>query len=178
MIARPLKLSLLFAFCFLSAFAVQAQDLEQCAYVDEFPRKEPLPDSIRERMITLCIEARKKEFDELVKRSEEIAKLSKEIGDSFAENEQLSDADRDKLKEVEDLLKKVRDELRADDDDGGEEAEDEEPSSTMQAIQNLQENASKLLEEIKKTTRHTVSAAAIQSSNAVKKLIKFLRFGK
>lgn len=168
-----------FLFCILLntifVLAISAQDLNTCAYVDSFPRKEPLPDNIRERMITLCIEENKKEFNELIERTEELAKLGKEIEESFIENQTLSVDDKKKLEQADELVKKIRKELRADKDDDDDK---DKPSSMSEAIQALQKNTTALLDEIKKTTRHSISAAAIQSSNTVLKIVKFLRFGK
>lgn len=169
----PLFVLLLFLLSPHMSDGVKGQDLEQCAYVDNFPRKEPLPDNIRERLITLCIEERKKEYEELLTRSENVVRLSREIEESYAENNELSSADRDKLKEAEDLLDKIRKELNADDD--GDEDEKKKSPSTLDAIKDLRAKSLELLEEVKKTSRHTISAAAIQTSNAVMKLIKFLR---
>lgn len=148
--------------------------IEQCPYIENPAHREPLSKHVKERMIELCIEENKKDFEELVARSEEVARLSEEIENSYRVNNSLSKDDKEKLERVEDLLSKIRKELRADYD------EDEEskkaPQSVVEAISMLQENTSKLLDEIKKTTRHSISAIAIQSSNTVLKVVKFLRF--
>jgi hypothetical protein len=54
----------------------------------------------------------------------------------------------------------------------------ERPSTMVSAFKTLQTNASQLLSEIKKSTRYSVSVVAIQTSNALLKLVKFIRFGK
>ena len=56
--------------------------------------------SVRERMIKLCIEDNKKDFKELIENSEEIAKLSKEIEESYDVNNKFSSNDKKKLKQV------------------------------------------------------------------------------
>lgn len=165
--------ALLIAF---SSFAISAQDIESCSYIDNFPRNEPLPKQVRERLMKLCIEENKKDFNKLIERSEQVAKLSEEIQTSYSENNKLSLEDREKLAEVEGLLKKIRKELRAKKDNKKD--KEDIPESTLQALKDLKEKTTKLLGEIKKTTRHSVSAAAIQSSNAVLKIVKFLRFRK
>ncbi len=177
MLPKILKFSLLFLVNIIFVFNVQSQDIESCAYVDQIERPEPLPESARERLMTLCIEENKKQFEELIKRTEDVARLSKEIETSFTENNKLSDEDKDKLKEVEKLLNKIRKELKVSDDGDKDDGDEEEkPKTTLQAIKYLQENSSKLLEEIKQITRYTISAAAVQSTNAVMKIVKFLRF--
>lgn len=128
---------------------------------------------MKERMIELCIEDTKKDFEEMLERTERVAELTSEIRLSFAENNELSKDDREKLGEVEELLSKIRKELRADDDD---DEKEKRPLSVIEAIDLLQENTTKLVDEIKKTTRHTISAVAIQSSGTVMKLVKWLRF--
>ena len=163
----PVVLILAGSFC---AFA----QIEQCPYIDNPGRREPLSDHIKERMIELCIEDNKKEFEKLVARSEEAARLSEELEKSFNEQNSLTKEDREKLERVEDLLGKIRKELRADKDEGDD--DNKMPETVMEGLKQLQENTGKLLNEIKKTTRHSISAVAVQSSNTVLKLIKFLRF--
>ncbi len=159
----------------LASFA-NAQDLDNCPQLKRMPGEQEFSQSVRERLITLCIEEQKKEYEELIKRTETIAKLSEEIEKSYTENNKLLPEDEKKLKEVEDLIDKIRKELRADDDDKDD--DEEKPADVLQAIQKLKENTTQLLDEIKKTTRHSISAAAIQTSSAVKKLLKFIRIGK
>ena len=142
-----------------------------------YNREEPLPDSIKERLHKLKIEEEKKDHETLLKRSEEVAFLSKEIQSSYAKNKALTSKDQKKLARVEKLLKKIRRELRAGKDNGKIE-EKEKPKSLDAAISILQENTLKLYDEVKKTTRHSISVVAIQSSNAVWKLVKFIRFKK
>lgn len=154
------------------ALPVSAQ-IEQCPYIENPAHREPISPQVKERMIELCIEDNKKDFERLLERSEQLARLTSEIKVSFGENNQLSKADREKLEEAEKLLDNIRDELRADDDDDDEDRK--RPESVIEAVEMLSENAAQLVDEIKKTTRHTISAVAIQSSNTVLKLVKWLR---
>lgn len=176
---KPVSLTFLFLFLAFSGLAVtaSAQVDEQCPHIEPLlarqERRGVSLASIREQLIKLCIKENKEQFEKLVERTEEIARLSDEIGTSYQESNQLSTEDNEKLERVDYLLKKVRSELRADDDDDDEEL----PSSPVDAISMLQQSASSLLAEIKKTTRHSVSLVAIRSSNTVKKIVKFLRFG-
>lgn len=163
--------------CSIFALVANGQDIVACSYVDNLPRKEPLPINVRERMMELCIEENKKEFKELIDKSEKIAQLSNEIENSYTEHKKFSKEDKKKLKEVEKLVKKIRRELNAN-NKGSDDKDEFKPSSTMEAIKDLQKNTNEFLSEIKKTTRHTISATAIQSSNVVLKIVKFLRFSK
>ena len=87
--------------------------------------------------------------------------------------EKEKDKVRDRSKEVVKAYSVDKEDDESDDDD-----DKDKPSSMSEAIQALQKNTTALLDEIKKTTRHSISAAAIQSSNTVLKIVKFLRFGK
>jgi hypothetical protein len=48
----------------------------------------------------------------------------------------------------------------------------------VNAFKVLQSNTVQLFDEIKKSTRYSVSVVAIQTSNMLLKLVKFIRFGK
>jgi septal ring factor EnvC (AmiA/AmiB activator) len=145
-------------------------------------QKEDLPKNIKETMAKQRIEREKKEYEELLQRSEEAVKLSEELEKSFANSNQISAEDQKKLDRLEKLVKKIRSELGADDDDGEREAAEKEkvekPSTMVNAFKTLQTNAAQLFNEIKKSTRYSVSVIAIQTSNALLKLVKFIRFGK
>lgn len=153
-----------------------AQIEEMCPNLRPFPitRRDSMDNSpqIREQLIKLCIKENKEEYDELVERSEEIEKLSAELRLSFEENESFSDSDLEKLERVEDLIKKVRGELKASDDDDDDQ---EDPKTILDAISSLQETAADLASEIKRQTRHSISLVAVKSSNTVMRIVKFLR---
>ena len=155
-----------------------AQIDEQCPHIGPLLQQQQRRDrrsavTVREQLVKLCIQENKKDFEKLIERTEEIAKLSGELRTSFDENKSLSKDDKQKLKRVEKLVKKVRSELRA----NGQDEDKELPEDVVEALKLLQESASNLVSEIKKTTRHSVSLIAIETSNTVMKIVKFLRFG-
>lgn len=157
--------------------AVDAQIDEQCPHIEPLLRRKDRFETaatVREQLIKLCIKENKKEFERLVERTEEIAKLTDELKTSYDENQSLTSKDKEKLERVQDLVKKVRSELRASSD---KDDKKDLPKTVVDALNELQESASNLLVEIKKTTRHSVSLVAIKSSNTVMKIVKFLRFG-
>lgn len=124
------------------------------------------------------IEREKKIYAELLKRSEEAVQLSEELEKSFKVSNRLSGEDQKKLERLERLVKKIRGDLGGDDDgDDEENIKNSKPSTMETAFKTLQSNASKLFSEIKKSTRYSVSVVAIQTSNALLKLVKFIRFG-
>lgn len=137
------------------------------------PRNEPLPQNIKETMAKQKIEDTKKEFEELLKRGEEAVKMSKDLQNSFARHSKLTPQDQNKLKDLEKLLKKIRKDLGGDDD---QEEPEEKPASMDNALNTLKDTTENLYQEIKKTSRYTISAVAIKSSNTILYIVKFLRF--
>ncbi len=138
--------------------------------------QEELPKNIRETLAKQRIEREKKEYDELLKRTEEAVKLSEEIESSFDVAGSVSTEDLKRLEKLEKLVKKIRSDLGGNDDED-KNAEEEAPATRESAFKSLQSAAGKLLDEIKKSTRYSISAVAIQSSNALLKVLKFIRFG-
>jgi len=121
----------------------------------------------------------KKEHEEMMKRAEEALTLTNELDKAFEEHETISPKDEKKLVELEKLVRKIRGELGGDDDGDSEAnaADDEpKPSTLKAAFDALKSTTTKLVDELKKTTRFSISAVAIQSSNTVIKIIRFLRF--
>lgn len=184
------KLFVSLAFVLLTAFAVSAQADASTPSGRAAP-KEDLPKNIQESLVKQRIEREKKDFQEMIERGEEALKLSEELEKSVAQNSKLSSQDQIKLERLEKIVKKIRKELGGDDDNGelsasfkeaengevGAEKEDK-PLSVSSAIKVLQSSAAKLVEELKKTTRFSISAMAIQSSNALLKIVKFVQFYK
>ncbi|MEP6900342.1 MAG: hypothetical protein ABJA66_01250 [Actinomycetota bacterium] len=144
--------------------------------------KEDLPTNIKETLAKQRIAREKKDYQELLDRSQEAVKLSEELEKSFAATNQLSVDDEKKLDRLEKLVKKIRSELGADSDDGEENIDDQDnngKSSTMvNSLKTLQSKSSQLFDEIKKQTRYSVSVIAIQTSNTLLRIVKYIRFGK
>ena len=156
---------------FTSVF-IQAQI--DASTADGRPRKEEYPKPILETLAKKRIEEEKKDYEKLLKRGEEAVKISEELEKTYAQNNTLSSKDKKKLKDLEKLLKKIRSDLGGDDDD---EKFEKKPDSMGDALKSLKDNTVNLLDEIQKTSRHTISAVAIESSNLIIKIVKFLRFG-
>ncbi|HXG82535.1 MAG TPA: hypothetical protein VNI84_00785 [Pyrinomonadaceae bacterium] len=144
-------------------------------------QKEELPKGIKESLAKSRIEREKKDYEEMLRRGEEAAKLSEELDKSFIQNKSLTAEDRKKLERLEKLSKKIREELGgkdADKSENGGDDSDEKAFSFSEAFDKLKNISAKLSGELKKTSRYTVSAVAIQSSNTVLKLVRFLRQSK
>ncbi len=136
--------------------------------------KEELPKGIKESLAKQRIEREKKDFEEMLERGEEALKLTEQLENSFSKNNQFSVEDQKKLERLEKVVKKIRGELGGDDDD---EIADQ-PSSVAVALASLKTGTAKLVEEIKKTSRYSVSVAAVESSNALLNVLRFLRIRK
>jgi hypothetical protein len=149
-----------------------------------FPGQKPLdpdqPITVREMQKKMQIDLEKKEYDELVQRGEQAVKISSDLEKAFAEQPNLSRADLEKLDELEKLVKKIRNSLgggNGDDSDNGDQ-DDPPPKTAGDAFKDLQTLTEKMVGEIKKTSRFGVSVIAIESSNAVLKVVRFLKFSK
>ena len=123
----------------------------------------------------------KKNHEEMLERGEEALRIANQLEASFNQNKNLSNQDKAKLQSLEKVVTKIREDLGGDDDDEDVEAakaEEPKPSNIEEAFRYLQSTTVKLVDELKKTTRFSISAIAIQSSNTVLKIVKFLRLRK
>lgn len=181
--ARLFSQFLLFSVCALfAALSVNAQ-IDASSPNGRPQAKEEIPKSIQESLMKHRIEQEKKDHQELIERGEEALKISEELESSVAESNKITVKDREKLDQLEKLVKKIRKELGGDDDDEKTveniiEPEQENVSLVVAAMKKLQSTAVKLVDELKKTTRFSISAIAIQSSNSLLKIVRFVRFTK
>ena len=127
----------------------------------------------------------KRDHQQMLERGEQALKLANQLEASFQENKNLSPQDKARLESLKDVVEKIRKELGGGDDGGIDEehdyakpSEELRPSTMEEAFKYLQTTTVKLVDELKKTTRFTISAIAIQSSNNVLRLVKFLRLRK
>ena len=136
-----------------------------------------VPKNVREMLDKMKVEEEKKDYDEMIDRGDQVLKLSEEIEKSFVDGGGLSGEQRSKLDGIEKLVKKIRGELGGNDTEESEFTDDLDrlPSSQADAIDKLPKLASRMVDELKKTTRFSISAAAIESSNAVLRVVRFLR---
>jgi hypothetical protein len=177
MLSQLTKFTFFFLIVFFGAMTASAQFPDAQTSDPRAPRRqEDLPKGLKETMHKSRIEQEKKEYAEMLKRGEEAARLSEELSKSFEQSQTLSAEDAKKLARLEKLVKKIRDDLGGEDDE--ENNFGNKPSSLTNALKSVQENATSLLTALKKTTRLTISAVAIESSNTVLKLVRFIRFYK
>ena len=140
------------------------------------------PTGLKEGLEKMRIEKEKKEHDQMVARGEEVVKISQEVQRSFEKGGSLTKDDLDKVAKVEKLVKKIRDELGGDGDGDGASGSDADgndsdplPSSTNGAVEELKTKSDSLFDQLKQTTRFTISAAAITSANTVLRIARFLK---
>lgn len=163
----------------LIVFAVLSAGTAVSAQMDPFNRERQREEDakiVKEMLAKQQSEREKKEHEELLKRADSALELSDALEKAFEQGHQLS-ADDKRLAELEKVVKKIRDDLGGDDDEEDEaKAAEERPRDVKDAFMALRRSTLKLVDEVKKTTRYSISVAAIRSSNNVLKLVRFLRF--
>ena len=139
---------------------------------------DPEPKNVSEMLVKMQIDQEKKEYEEMIDRSQQALKISEELQRNYTVKNQFSRDDLDKLTDLEKLTKKIRSELGAEGHDDGSEEDSEVdpvPNNTVDAVKALGTIASKLADELKKTSRFGISVAAIQSSNSLLRVVRFLK---
>lgn len=109
---------------------------------------------------------------ETIERAEEAANLGAEIRTLFERNKAVGRDDLKKLERVEKLARKIRSRAGASDDEEGLKSP---PNSLGMAVARLAEVSDRLHKSVKKTSRFVVSAAAIELSNEVIELARYIR---
>ena len=142
-------------------------------------RQEDLPKNVRETREKMRISQEEKEYNQMMERAEEAVRLSERIARSFGANGRLSDMDLASIESFEKNVKKIRSDLGGDDDEKKvDDVLGEKKLTVGDAVNALKATSATLFAELKKTTRFSVSAASIETSNAAIKIARFLRFGK
>lgn len=143
------------------------------------PNKDEPPKSLKETLEKLRIEKEKKDHNQMLERGGEVVKITEELEKTVDQNGRLTDKEYSKVAIVEKLVKKIRNELGGDDDDGDDTNDQirmqNKGLSPTDAVKSLVSTTAKLFDELKKTTRFTISASAIQASNSVLRLARFLK---
>jgi hypothetical protein len=148
---------------FGGSVCVHAQDDEDPMFPGR--KKDDPPRSLQESLSKMRIEKDKKDFNEMLKRADDAAKLASAIKDESVAGQQ------DHIANIGKLVKKIREELGA---EGSDDDPDELPSNQADAIRVLKEQVNGLTEELKKCNRFTVSASAIDRTNEILRLVKYL----
>lgn len=141
-------------------------------------REDDMPEGFREGIAKQRIKAEEKEYEELIQNGEEAVKLSVEISKVYDSRKSLTAEDTKKIDRLEKVVKKIRQDLGAKDETDPDDEKPDSPLSLKSAIIEIKETTSGLLSELKKTTRHSISVVAIQTSNTLLKLVRFAKFNK
>lgn len=139
--------------------------------------KESQPRGIMEMRRKQLRDREKKQHEEMLKRGETAAEIAAELYKAVEEKEQLSATDHKRLNDLEKLVTRIRRDLGGNSDGLTLEEDEkiEKPSSINQAVRFLKDATDDLLRELKKTTRFSISAVAIRSSNTVIRFARFLK---
>lgn len=171
---------------FLTAPALAQTAANDDSLIPGRQRNDDQPKNVKEYLAKQRAEKAKKDHEELLKRGDEVIELTGQLEQAFSRSNGLSASDRSKLESLEKLVTKIRRSLGGDDDEEKEPPDEsvtvatreKEPGTLEEAFTALKQRTSRLVDELKKTTRFTVSALAIQSSNSVLKVVRFLRLRK
>ena len=120
----------------------------------------------------------KKEYAELLERANEAVKLSDNLARSFEKNKSFSESEKKQLADFEKLVAKIRDDLGGDDE--GETTlfdnrSPKQPQDVREGVLYLKRSTASLLNQIQKSTRFSISIAAIETSNSLIRIARFLR---
>lgn len=142
-------------------------------------QEEEKPRSFQEALEKRRIARSKKDHEQMISRGEEAVKLSADLERAVAINGSLGERDLAKVVEVEKLVRKIRDELggngEGDIDDPTADALERVPSTQQGLVEALKTRAESMHQQIKNTTRFTVSASAIDATNSVLRIARFLK---
>lgn len=140
------------------------------------PRREEESKLVKDMLAKQQSNREKKEYEEMLERGEKALALSEELEKAFEKSDQLAPQQEKNLVELEKIAIKIRDDLGGSDDEETESLNDvKRPSTLREGFDALKGSTIKLVDELKKTTRYSISVVAIESSNAVIKLVRFLR---
>jgi hypothetical protein len=176
-----MKFGLLLILCILYLFASAAVGQSSTADAWGFPNRDRRRDDdsefIKEMLAKQQSDREKKEYATMLSRGEAALELSKELEESFQKNEQLTPAGIKRLEEFEKLVVNIREDLGGDEDGESEILEkDKRPKDVREGFTLLRGATEQLVNEIKKSTRYSVSIVAIESSNTLIKIARVLRF--
>jgi hypothetical protein len=179
MFYRSIQVFILLAIGIFGTVAAAAQGTDASSPLTPKSNEKDQAEGVRDMLEKMRIEKDKRDHAEMLKRGDEALNLSNELEKSLKANQNLTEKDLAKLETLEKLVKRIRGELGGgDDEDATERSKEARPADVVEGVKALRSVTLKLVDELKKTTRFSISAAAIQSSNAVLRLARFLRLWK
>jgi hypothetical protein len=156
-----------------SAYHLHAQSEDGSSLFGKPNERDVPPKSVAEMLYRMQSEKIKKEYDELLERGQQAVTVTGDLEKSLTGAGSLPQSEQEKLVELEKLVKKIRSSLGGDDDGGDQDAE--KPLGFAGNVKYMHELAIKLQDELKKSTRFSISIDAIQYTNSILRTIKSLR---
>jgi hypothetical protein len=137
---------------------------------------EDRPKAFNEMVAKRRLEQERKVYEEMLGRGDAALALAEELERSFSKSEALSASDKKKLAELEKLVTKIRKDLGG--GDGETPADEPAPATLRHALTFIKTSTENLVEELQRSTRFSISVAAIETSNALIRVMKLLRLKK
>ena len=180
MFKRSIQIVIIFLVCTFGAAIAAAQGADGTSSIIPKRNEREQTEGVRDMLEKMRIEKEKKDHEEMLKRGQDALNLSSDLEKAVDSDQKLTGTDLEKLDKLERLVKRIRGELGGGDDDeeSVEKQKEERPVDVVHGVKALRSVTLKLVDELKKTTRFTISAAAIRTTNAVLRLTRFLRFSK
>jgi hypothetical protein len=119
----------------------------------------------------------KKQHEEMLKRGDEALELVDRLQSSLDKNEAFTTRDAKDLESIEKLVNRIRKDLGAGslDREDDEQTQKARSAGPREAFGYLKRSVYTLVSELNKTSRFSISAAAIQTSDGIIKIARFLR---
>lgn len=173
-------LLIIFSIAVVASAAVgQSASNEPWGFPDGNRRRDDDSKFVKDMLAKQQTEREKKEYATLLERGEAALALSNKLEESFQANNRLTPADAKRLEEFEKLMVKIRKDLGGDDDGEKELSVNKgRPRDVREGFIALKGATERLVSELKKSTRYSVSIVAIESSNTLIKIARVLRFWK
>lgn len=173
MLMRVLTI-LICALCAASAFAQSSGvDASKRSASDRGDDRMAPSEGMLEMQFRWKVRAAEKEYNEILERSRDVLETSQALKAAFEQNNRFASADVEKLQPLEKQIKKIRKSLGGDDDE--ELSAEAQPSSLADALAKFHEISRSLNEQLKKSTRHQISASSIENANQMLDLVIYLR---
>ncbi len=173
---RFLQLTVFLAFVLILAGGASAQSDGSVLFPDRRGDKsDEESQAYKDMLAKVQSERDKKDHEEMLKHGEEALAIADDLEKALAGSPKLKTEDKKRLESLEKLATKIRDELGGGDDGEVIAAKNDVPHTTAQAFDDLHASTQNLVDELKKTTRYSISVIAIQCTNAVIRSARLLR---
>lgn len=136
---------------------------------------------MRDQLTKARIERDRKNYQGLLDRGDNALRLSEALESSLELNGEFTNEDLDKLAELEKVVTRIRRDLGGNSDKELERQTQKEVSGKKDLVEifsQLRSSTVNLVDELKKSSRFSISAAAIHASNSIISIARFLRLKK